>query len=184
MTFVISGPVLIGGGVMTIVFSVEVFSHFFLTLLLIWSDNQTRSKLYSWENVLNLVNETKTCVLQKYIWPVLMPPCNQSFQVCVRLYKANFQVCVRLYKANQRVRDPELDNLLNIHEVWNILSRKCSWIFSCGFQVKHWMDPQIIPYGWGLFSEGEEVRMMRWLRKRFCSHSVGNHSILVGRWKA
>ena len=24
-------------------------------------------------------------------------------------------------------------------------------------QVKHWMDPQIIPYGWGLFSEGEEV---------------------------
>ena len=51
--------------------------------------------------------------------------------------------------------------------------------FSCGFQVKHWMDPQIIPYGWGLFSEGEEVRMMRWLRRRFCSHSVGNHSILV-----
>lgn len=69
--FIVIGPVLIGGGVMTIVFSVEV--------------------------------------------------------------------CVRLYKANQRVRDPELDNLLNIHE------------------VKHWMDPQIIPYGWGLFSEGEEV---------------------------
>ena len=135
MTFVISGPVLIGGGVMTIVFSVEVFSHFFLTLLLIWSDNQTRSKLYSCENVLNLVNETKTCVLWKDIWSILMAPCNQSFQVCVRLYKANFQVCVRLYKANQRVRDPELDNLLNIHEVWNILSRKCSWIFSCGFQV-------------------------------------------------
>lgn len=69
--FIVIGPVLIGGGVMTIVFSVEV--------------------------------------------------------------------CVRLYRANQRVRDPELDNLLNIHE------------------VKHWMDPQIIPYGWGLFSEGEEV---------------------------
>ena len=25
------------------------------------------------------------------------------------------------------------------------------------FQVKHWMDPQLIPYGWGLFSEKEEV---------------------------
>ena len=24
-------------------------------------------------------------------------------------------------------------------------------------QVKHWMDPQIIPFGWGLFSEDEEV---------------------------
>ena len=72
----------------------------------------------------------------------------------------SFQVCVRLYKANQRVRDPELDNLLNIHEVGqfsakNILDfkKEVSW----GFQVKHWMDPQIIPYGWGLFSEGEEV---------------------------
>ena len=74
------------------------------------------------------------------------------------------QVCVRLYKANQRVRDPELDNLLNIHEVGqfsakNILDfkKEVSW----GFQVKHWMDPQIIPYGWGLFSEGEEVRVIR-----------------------
>jgi len=37
------------------------------------------------------------------------------------------------------MQDPELDNLINPHE------------------VKHWMDPALIPYGWGLFSEGEEV---------------------------
>ena len=24
-------------------------------------------------------------------------------------------------------------------------------------QVKHWMDPRLIPYGWGLFQEEEEV---------------------------
>ena len=30
-------------------------------------------------------------------------------------------------------------------------------IFCMSLQVKHWMDPQLIPYGWGLFSEKEEV---------------------------
>jgi len=50
------------------------------------------------------------------------------------------EVCVRLYKAKKRVQDPELDNLINPHE------------------VKHWMDPKIIPFGWGLFAEdGDEV---------------------------
>jgi len=49
------------------------------------------------------------------------------------------EVCVRLYHAKKRMQDPELDNLINPHE------------------VKHWMDPALIPYGWGLFSEGEEV---------------------------
>ena len=24
-------------------------------------------------------------------------------------------------------------------------------------QVKHWMDPRIIPFGWGLFTEEDEV---------------------------
>ena len=28
-------------------------------------------------------------------------------------------------------------------------------------QVKHWMDPALIPYGWGLFSEGEEVGQIK-----------------------
>ena len=28
------------------------------------------------------------------------------------------------------------------------------------FQVKHWIDPNIIPFGWGLFSENEEVIMI------------------------
>lgn len=48
------------------------------------------------------------------------------------------EVCVRLYKAKKRVQDPELDNLINPHE------------------VKHWMDPKIIPFGWGLFVEDED----------------------------
>jgi len=53
------------------------------------------------------------------------------------------EVCVRLYKAKKRVQDPELDNLINPHE------------------VKHWMDPKIIPFGWGLFAEeGDEVLVL------------------------
>ena len=47
------------------------------------------------------------------------------------------EICVRLYKAKKRVQDPDLDNLTNPHE------------------VKHWMDPRIIPYGWGLFKDEE-----------------------------
>jgi len=49
------------------------------------------------------------------------------------------EVCVRLYRSNKRVQDPELDNLVNPHE------------------VKHWMDPKIIPFGWGLFRDDDEV---------------------------
>ena len=32
--------------------------------------------------------------------------------------------------------------------------------YKCGLlqKVKHWMDPQLIPYGWGLYKEEEEVR--------------------------
>ena len=53
------------------------------------------------------------------------------------------EVCVRLYKAKKRVQDPELDNLINPHE------------------VKHWMDPKIIPFGWGLFAEeGDEILVL------------------------
>ena len=51
----------------------------------------------------------------------------------------SLEICLRLSKANKRVQDPELDNLTNPHE------------------VKHWMDPNIIPYGWGLFYKRERV---------------------------
>ena len=47
----------------------------------------------------------------------------------------SIEICLRLCKAMKRVQDPDLDNLVNPHE------------------VKHWMDPNIIPYGWGLFNE-------------------------------
>ena len=36
------------------------------------------------------------------------------------------------------MQDRDIDNLANPHE------------------VKHWMDPKLIPYGWGLF-EGLEI---------------------------
>ena len=52
----------------------------------------------------------------------------------------SLEICLRLYKANKRVQDPDLDNLTNPHE------------------VKHWMDPNIIPYGWGLFNRGEHEK--------------------------
>ena len=49
------------------------------------------------------------------------------------------EVCLRLYRETKRETDPDLDNLTNPHE------------------VKHWMDPKIIPFGWGLFGEQDEV---------------------------
>ena len=45
---------------------------------------------------------------------------------------------MRLYKANQRVQDPDLDNLSNPHE------------------VKHWMDPKLIPFAWGFYNEQQQ----------------------------
>ena len=48
------------------------------------------------------------------------------------------EICVRLYRANKRVQDPDLDNLSNPHE------------------VKHWIDPRIIPFGLGLYREEEK----------------------------
>ena len=67
--------------------------------------------------------------------------------------------------ANKRVLDPDLDKIVNPHEVKNFFDGD-DFLFSlflfykCGFlqKVKHWMDPKLIPYGWGLFKEEEEVR--------------------------
>ena len=53
------------------------------------------------------------------------------------------EVCLRLYRETKRETDPDLDNLTNPHE------------------VKHWMDPKIIPFGWGLFAEeGDEILVL------------------------
>ena len=49
------------------------------------------------------------------------------------------EVCLRLYKQTKKVLDPDLDNIANPHE------------------VKHWMDPRLIPFGWGLFDLDDEV---------------------------
>ena len=64
------------------------------------------------------------------------------------------QVCFRLHRANKRVLDPDLDNLINPHEVTFPFEFELYFLS----KVKHWMDPEIIPYGWGLFREDEEVR--------------------------
>ena len=49
----------------------------------------------------------------------------------------SLEVCLRLYRANKREQDPELDNLTNPQE------------------VKHWIDPKIIPFGWGIFDSAQ-----------------------------
>jgi len=51
----------------------------------------------------------------------------------------SIEVCVRLFVSKRRTADPELDNLVNPHE------------------VKHWMNPELIPYGWGFFAEGKGI---------------------------
>jgi len=51
----------------------------------------------------------------------------------------SIEICIRLHRSKKRIADdPELDDLVNPHE------------------VKHWMDPDIIPFGWGLYEDGEE----------------------------
>ena len=83
------------------------------------------------------------------------------------------EICVRLDRAKKRVKDPDLDNLINPHE------------------VKHWMDPKLIPYGWGLFNEEMEAEKCKNEKLRIVifsiifpatrQHSVcdGNPSVLI-----
>ena len=57
------------------------------------------------------------------------------------------------FQANKRELDPELDNLTNPQVM------KCTFKFSnikissSKQEVKHWIDPKIIPYGWGSFDQ-------------------------------
>ena len=117
-----SGPVLIGGGLMTILFSLEVlyFPHFF--------------KLDTGKTI-QAIQKTQIAQLKGKKLNLL-------------------QVCFRLHRANKRVLDPDLDNLINPHEVAFPFNFELYFLS----KVKHWMDPEIIPYGWGLFREDEEVR--------------------------
>jgi len=74
----------------------------------------------------------------KHIRPVLViGPCLLAAGfMCLFL---SGEVCLRLYKQTKKVLDPDLDNIANPHE------------------VKHWMDPRLIPFGWGLFDIDDEV---------------------------
>merc|ERR1719397_246706 len=56
----------------------------------------------------------------------------------------SIEICMRLSNSLKRMQDRDIDNISNPHE------------------VKHWMDPKLIPYGWGMFeglNNADELRM-------------------------
>lgn len=53
------------------------------------------------------------------------------------------ETCVRLGNAKKRVQDPEIDNISNLH------------------LIKHWIEPEIIPFGWGHNDSSVEVEFDR-----------------------
>ena len=55
------------------------------------------------------------------------------------------------------MQDRDIDNLANPHE------------------VKHWMDPKLIPYGWGLF-EGLDDNAELGEKKIFLQHNIHHSS--------
>ena len=71
------------------------------------------------------------------------------------------EVCVRLYRSKKRVQDPDLDSLDNPHE------------------VKHWVEPAIIPYGWGLFEDDDEVIVIE--REETVESPVGGGRLNTGQ---
>ena len=71
------------------------------------------------------------------------------------------EVCVRLYRSKKRVQDPDLDSLDNPHE------------------VKHWVEPAIIPYGWGLFEDDDEVLVIE--REVTVESPVGGGRLKTGQ---
>jgi hypothetical protein len=55
----------------------------------------------------------------------------------------SIEICIRLRTSLKRIQDRDIDNNSNPHE------------------VKHWMDPKLIPYGWGMFeglNNGDEPK--------------------------
>ena len=65
----------------------------------------------------------------------------RAFIVIVKTFVSRSKhniLSTRLRVSLKRMQDRDIDNLANPHE------------------VKHWMDPKLIPYGWGLF-EGLDI---------------------------
>ena len=60
------------------------------------------------------------------------------------------EICVRLRKQIKRVMDPSLLKTSNFHE------------------VKHWVEPELISFGWGQFDYQEEAKLLdeKHLRKK------------------
>ena len=84
--------------------------------------------------LLSVINQLFATLNQ--LWCVLGPCLLAAGAMCLFL---SGEVCLRLYKQTKKVLDPDLDNIANPHE------------------VKHWMDPRLIPFGWGLFDIDDEV---------------------------
>ena len=121
--FIVIGPVLIGGGVMTVFFSVEV---------------RKKGHWQIFRFPKNFLNISKVCCARFVIdstWPT---------SECWTLTWTRLSILMRL----------------RIFLVMMISFSFSSFLSKCGLlqKVKHWMDPQLIPYGWGLFKEEEEVR--------------------------
>ncbi|XP_059091802.1 uncharacterized protein LOC131887255 isoform X2 [Tigriopus californicus] len=57
----------------------------------------------------------------------------------VVLMLCSIEICSRLIKNIKRVQDPEIDRAKNLHH------------------VKHWIDPALIPYGWGQEDDYQDV---------------------------
>eukprot|EP00095_Tigriopus_kingsejongensis_P005600 maker-scaffold541_size141817-snap-gene-0.26 protein:Tk05600 transcript:maker-scaffold541_size141817-snap-gene-0.26-mRNA-1 annotation:"membrane protein" len=53
------------------------------------------------------------------------------------LILCTIEVCIKLQKNVKRVRDPEIDNVKSLH------------------LIKHWIQPELIPYGWGQELDGK-----------------------------
>ena len=66
-----------------------------------------------------------------------MHPVKNNLKV-VSIFIMMHYSCSRLRVSLKRMQDRDIDNLANPHE------------------VKHWMDPKLIPYGWGLFEVLED----------------------------
>ena len=77
------------------------------------------------------------------------------------IYVIAVEVCVRLYRSKKRVQDPDLDSLDNPHE------------------VKHWVDPHIIPYGWGLYQDDDEVLVIE--KEETVDSPVGGGRLKTGQ---
>ena len=107
-----------------------------------------------------------------FVWKVLFLLLRKDNNKFWHLSSSHLGLCSTLSReeknAGPRVGQPNQPPWGNFYLLQSCLRYLCLLFLGCLFlskylshfavlQVKHWMDPALIPYGWGLFSEGEEV---------------------------